>query len=91
MDQSYLPVIELGETLSCQDNEGTVSYSKNKSKPFKEALGFLHRNNLKRFILVHLNMNSIHNKFDLLTEGCSGNVSVIIISETKTDETFPAT
>ena len=40
--------------------------------------------------LAYLDINSIHNKFDLLIEGLSGSVNVIMISETKIVETFPA-
>ena len=61
----------------------------NENKPFKEVLGSLSRSNLNRIILAHLNINSIPNKFNLLAEGVSGNVDIIMISETKIDETFP--
>ena len=40
--------------------------------------------------IVHLDINPIPNKFDLLTEGLSRNFDVIMISETKIDETYPA-
>ena len=40
--------------------------------------------------IVHLDINSIPNKFDLLTEGLSRNFDVIMMSETKIDETYPA-
>ena len=62
----------------------------NENKPFKEVLGSSRRSNLNRIILAHLKINSIPNKFNLLEEGVSGNVDIIMISETKIDETFPA-
>ena len=62
----------------------------NENKPFKEVLGSLRRSNLNRIILAHLNINSIPNKFNLLSEVVSSNVDIIMISETKIDETFPA-
>ena len=68
---------------ACTRNENTT-------KPSIEVLGSLCRDNLNRVILAHLNINSIRNKFDLLTEGLSRNVNVIIISEAKINETFPA-
>ena len=40
--------------------------------------------------LAYLNINSIHNKLDLQIEGLTTNVDVIIISETKIVQTFPA-
>ena len=44
--------------------------------------------NLNRVILKHLNINSICNKSNLLTEDLSGNVDIIMISETKTNKNF---
>ena len=45
--------------------------------------------NLNRIILAHLNINSLRNKFDLLTDQIKGNVDVLVISETKLDDSFP--
>ena len=67
-----------------------ASVMENENKPFKEVLGSLRRSNVNRIILAHLNINSIPNKFSLLAEGVSGNVDIIMISQTKVDETFPA-
>ena len=36
-----------------------------------------------------LNINSIRNKFDLLVDQIKGNVDIMVISETKLDESFP--
>ena len=47
------------------------------------------KRNLKRIILGHLNINSIRNKFDLLGDKIKGNVDIMVISETKLDESFP--
>ena len=38
---------------------------------------------------AHLNINSLRNKFDLLTDQIKGNVDVLVISETKLDDSFP--
>ena len=59
---------------------------------FKSALvsSSLCRRNLNRVILAQVNINSVPNKFDLLAEGIKMEVDVLIISETKTDETFPS-
>ena len=42
-----------------------------------------------RIFLAHLNTNSLRNKFDILTDKISGNVDVMVISETKLDDFFP--
>ena len=47
------------------------------------------KRNLKRIILGHLNINSIRNKFDLLVDQIKENVDIMVISETKLDESFP--
>ena len=45
--------------------------------------------NLNRIVLAHLNINSLRNKFDALVEQVSGNVDVLVLSETKIDKSFP--
>ena len=45
--------------------------------------------NLNRIVLAHLNISSLRNKFDLLTDQIKGNVDVLVISETKLDDSFP--
>ena len=45
--------------------------------------------NLKRIILAHLNINSIRNKFNKLVDQIKGNVDIMVISETKLDDSFP--
>ena len=38
----------------------------------------------------HININSIRNKFNYLIAITKGNVDVLMISETKLDESFPS-
>ena len=47
------------------------------------------KRNLKRMILGHLNIKSIRSKFDLLVDQIKGNVDIMVIPETKLDESFP--
>ena len=61
----------------------------NSNENFKCYLSSLRRKNLNRVILAQVNINSMRNKFDLLAEGIKGKVDVLMISETKIDETFP--
>ena len=53
------------------------------------SIGDVCKRNLKRIILGHLNINSIRNKFDLFVDQIKGNVDIMVISETKLDESFP--
>ena len=45
--------------------------------------------NLNKIIVGHLNINSIRNKFDFLAPQVQGIIDILMISETKLDESFP--
>ena len=53
------------------------------------TLNVIRKNNLNRLIFVHININSIRNKFHMLASQVEGNADVVMISETKLDDTFP--
>ena len=42
-----------------------------------------------RFIIGHININSIRNKFEPLVSFINNNLDIVMISETKIDDTFP--
>ena len=42
-----------------------------------------------KLVIVHLNINSLGNKFEFLVEFITGKVDILMISETKIDESFP--
>ena len=42
-----------------------------------------------KLVIAHININSLRNKFELLTEKIKENVDMLLISETKIDENFP--
>ena len=46
-------------------------------------------NNIGKIIIATLNINSIRNKFEELKLVISGNVDVLIVTETKLDKSFP--
>ena len=46
--------------------------------------------NLKIIVKGHLNINSIKNKFDFLAHQVKGDIDILVISETKLDESFPS-
>ena len=70
---------ELSETFL--DNESTSPY---------KTLDNLRVQNMNRIIFAHLNINSIRNKFDMLSDLIKGKVDILLISETKLDESFPS-
>ena len=45
--------------------------------------------NLDRIIFGHLNINSIRNKINILESIATKNIDILLISETKIDESFP--
>ena len=40
-------------------------------------------------IMAHININSLRNKFDMRTNSFSEQIDILMISETKLDDTFP--
>ena len=53
------------------------------------VLKYLRCNNLNKLVFAHLNINSVRNKFELLSRQVRGNVDVLMVSETKIDDSFP--
>ena len=49
------------------------------------TLKSLHKDNLNELIFAHLDINSVRNKFGLVSEQIKGNVDLPMISETKID------
>ena len=49
----------------------------------------IRRKNINKFIFALLNINSIRNKFDFVIKDISNNVDFLMISETRTDGSFP--
>ena len=56
---------------------------------FKDTLKKLRIKNLNRVIISQININSIRNKIELLSEAVLGNIDILMVSETKIDMSFP--
>ena len=54
-----------------------------------EILRHLNLKNVNRFVIGHLNINSLRNKIDSLKLLVKNSLNVFMVSETKLDETFP--
>ena len=52
---------------------------------FKQTLKKLRIKNLNRVIISQININSIRNKIELLSEAVFGNIDILMVSETKID------
>ena len=81
------------KALSCENvkrERVSSSISSNTdSEFFGDKLKTLHLSNVDRIIVAQINVNSIRNKFDALMAGIQNKVDILLISETKLDETFP--
>ena len=54
-----------------------------------ENLKAVRQRNLNRIVVVHLDKNSLRNKFDCLLEQTAGNIDLLMILETMFDSSFP--
>ena len=68
----------------CVPNDPTVSQS-----DVEKALKGIHISNMNKVIFGHLNINSLRNKFDLFSEQVKGSIDILMVSETKLDDSFP--
>ena len=60
----------------------------NNSEP-NNILNKIRTSNVNRLIIGQLNINSLRNKFDALRTIISGKIDILVITESKLDETFP--
>ena len=56
---------------------------------FSNSLRTYRISNVGKIIIATLNINSIPNKFDELKMVISGNIDVLVLTETKLDDSFP--
>ena len=60
-----------------------------KCESFTDYLFNMRKRHSNKIIMAHININSIRNKFDMLTNTVSKYIDILVISETKIDDTFP--
>ena len=58
------------------------------SEYFENKLKSLRTSNLHRIIIPQINISSMRKKFEALINGVRANVDIVMISETKTDDSF---
>ena len=66
-----------------------VSINTVTTNDFKTKLKDIRITNLNRIVISYININSIRNKFELLAEAVIGSVDILMVTETKIDESFP--
>ena len=75
------------ESLTCEFS--TLDEVAKGEEEVKSSLCNIKLRNLNCLIFSQININSIRNKFELLFSLVSNNIDVLLISETKIDNTFP--
>ena len=65
-------------------NDSTFSQSH-----VKKTLKDIRIGNMNKLVFGHLNINSLRNKFDLLSEQAKGSIDILMVHETKLDDSFP--
>ena len=54
----------------------------------RRFLKSLRTSNPEKLVFAHLNINSVRNKFELLSDQTKDNIDVLLVSETKLDYSF---
>ena len=70
----------------CDSDESLDAESATDCKTFLKPL---RTSNPDKLVFAHLNINSIRNKFEMLSDQIKGNIDVLLVSETKIDDSFP--
>ena len=78
-----------GPTLETSNSVSFDSVGIDKNSP-EFLLKHLRFNHTKNIIIVYLNINSIRNKFDLLKKIVAEEIDILMITETKLHDSFPA-
>ena len=81
-------ISNLGSVSSNWNSRNVKDYDKNSSDP-RLVLENLKLKNNHRLVIGNLNINSISNKFDNLKVITQSKIDILVITETKTDSTFP--
>ena len=71
-----------------ETNHGNNEICNESTYPAK-ILKMIRTKNVNRLIIGQVNINSIRNKFEALKSITTGNLDILVITETKLDESFP--
>ena len=81
--------ISLNHRLNINYSTSMMDNNTIKDTDFLKILGKLRLKNANRIIFAHININSIRNKFHLLTSDINKKIYIFVISETKLNNYFP--
>ena len=74
---------------SKSENESEIKDEPQKCENFTDFLFSIRKKHSNKIIMAHININSLRNKFDMLTNSLTEYIDILMISETKLDNTFP--
>ena len=80
---------DISHSLSGNINGSLSIICRSVEDDFKDALKKLRIKNVNRVIISQININSIRNKKELLSEAVLGYIVILMVSETKIDMSFP--
>ena len=93
-NERYASIVEEDELAICNKtanlSNNHIESEKEKKKSQNLNVKSLREENSDRPIFVQININSIRNKFQFLASQVISNVDVLLVSETKLDDYFPA-
>ena len=84
--------------FSAKENRNVGSKSENESgiqdespnyENFIDSLFNIRKHHSNKIIMAHININSLRNKFDMLTNSITEYIDMLMISENKLGDTFP--
>ena len=84
----FCPNINNLSINSCDSLDGDPSNMSNE----QGAHSILHQlrlSNVNKVIIGHLNINSLRNKFEMIMDILNGVIDILVVSETKLDDSFP--
>ena len=70
----------------CHSDESLDAESATDCKKFLKSL---HTSNPDKLVFAHLNINTIRNKSEMLSDQIKDSIDVLSVSETKIDDSFP--
>ena len=71
--------------------DGVIEDGDTLNEEFNTILRNIRTKNINRIIIATLNINSLPNKFEQLKISILGNIDILVITETKLDNSFPTT
>ena len=70
------------------ENKSEIQDESEKYENFIDFLFNIRKHHSNKAVMAHININSLSNKFDMITNSVTEYIDILMISETKLDNTF---